>query len=94
MHCPENYSSEEKEKDINSITETLNIFFEEFGPLKKWEISDSNLYVTATTACGTVPYWKVNPTKSTLIYSTKYATQLGRYISTPPFLASSLYKTG
>ena len=49
LHCPESYSKQELLADRESIPKTLSIFVEEFGSLKSYKLSGSNLYVAAMT---------------------------------------------
>ena len=72
LHCPESYTPIERKKDISAITKSLEIFDDEFGPLKEWAVSSSNMYITATTACGTVPYWEKHPIVKTQVFATKH----------------------
>jgi hypothetical protein len=80
LHCPEFYSSNESEKDYISISKKLEIFYEEFGPLISAERSNTNLYATLTTACGTVPYWTEHPLIKQIVYETIHEGNSKGYI--------------
>ena len=71
LHCPENYSKQEAQKDYESISKALSVFVDEFGVLETYKISQSNLYVAAMVACGTLEYWENNKPVKTLVYETK-----------------------
>ena len=80
LHCPENYSKLETQKDHESISKALSVFIDEFGALKTYKVSQSNLYVAAMVACGTLEYWKINKPVKKLVYETKNIDGKNGYI--------------
>ena len=80
LHCPENYSKQEIQKDHESISKALSVFLDEFGALETYKTSQSNLYVAAMVACGTLEYWEVNKPVKTLVYETKHIDGENGYI--------------
>jgi hypothetical protein len=80
LHCPENYSKQEAQKDHESISKALSVFIDEFGALETYKTSQDNLYVAAMVACGTLEYWENNKPVKTLVYETKNINGKNGYI--------------
>ena len=80
MACPENYSEKELASDRKANLESLKIFEAEFGKVIKSSQSNSSLYVTAMTACGTMTFLKQNTPFRNIIFDVTYENNINGYI--------------
>lgn len=71
LFCPPSMNKDAVDADRQSITQTLKIFADELPEAESWKLAENNLYVSATTACGTTGYWKAHPPNSQIVYETR-----------------------
>ena len=80
MSCPENYPEKDLINDRKANLESLKIFESEFGKVVKTSPSDTNLYITAMTACGTMSFLKENAPFRNIVFNVTYEDNTNGYI--------------
>lgn len=80
LHCPKNYKAEKYVSEINSISENLKIFYEEFGSFSDAKLVSNASYITVAIGCGNISFWHNHPPVKQLIYETTHQNNSKGYI--------------